>query len=100
MTTQRRAKAPFIMIPQRIAFDTSLSGKAQVLSGVLLSHAGGKEGCWYKRKTLADEMGCSERTLDGYIRELVPFGLKFYRHKYQNRYVVSGLWGDGTCQVV
>jgi len=63
------------MIPNWLQRRTEVSQGAKLAYARLAQHAGKKGKCFPKQRTLAAELGVSERTVREYLRELVEFKL-------------------------
>jgi hypothetical protein len=63
------------MVPNWLQSRTEVSQGAKLAYGRLAQYAGKNGACYPKQKTLAVELGVTERTANEYIRELVEFGL-------------------------
>src|ERR1035437_5480160 len=63
------------MIPNWLQRRTEVSQGAKLAYARLAQHAGEKGRCFPRQRTLATELGVSERTVREYLRELVEFKL-------------------------
>src|SRR4051812_21486087 len=66
---------PFIMFPEPVAFNTTLSDKARPLWNALERFSGLHLTCWPGYTALADKVGCSPRWVPTLVKELVDAGL-------------------------
>jgi hypothetical protein len=74
LTVVTDGAATYSALPHEIMRDTSLSRDARLLYAILQSYWWQGGECWASHATLAAEMGCKERMLRYYIRELVEAG--------------------------
>lgn len=72
--TLERERPHFTMVPLSVLF-SDLSAQAVRLYAVLDHHSGRKASAWPSRATLAEEMACTEKTVDRAVRDLVDHGL-------------------------
>ena len=63
-------KKNFTMIPNLILGESQLSIQARYLLCVLLRYCMAKTICWPSQKTLAKDLGCSERYVRNLLKEL------------------------------
>lgn len=64
-------REPFAAVPTEIARDSRYSIGARHLFTLLTSYAWGDPYCYPSKPRLAGDLGCDERTLEGYLDELV-----------------------------
>jgi hypothetical protein len=61
----------FTQIPNLILRDPNISPGAKVVFGLLLSYAWQRDECYPSQELMAGDMGCSERSVITYLKELV-----------------------------
>ena len=89
-------KEEFWAIPKSIFEKKELSLEARILYGILFTRANGENMAWPGQKSMADNLGVSERGIRRYLDELKKAGLiKSQRlgMKKTNRYFVIGQVG-------
>jgi hypothetical protein len=64
----------YVSIPEWILLHPELSAPAVRLYGVLKMYARKSERAWPGRKTLGEHMGCSDETVDKYLKQLQDAG--------------------------
>lgn len=64
----------FSALPHAVLFDNELSRDARLLYAMLQSHWWQGGECWASHATLAAQIGCKERMLRYYLRELIAAG--------------------------
>ena len=65
----------YIIIPDCIKRNTSLSSTSKILYGQILSLSNKVGKCWAHNKTLAEMIGVNERTISRCLKELKDFEL-------------------------
>jgi hypothetical protein len=60
----------FIIIPSMVRADKTLSASAKLLFGEIYSKVGNTGYCWAKNEFFADALGCDDRTVRRYLKEL------------------------------
>lgn len=83
--TDRRLTRPFAMIPETVLIDGRLSLGARVLYGVMMLYAWQTGQCWPTQATIADRLGCSERQVRTFIKELADCGYVLVHQRGLNR---------------
>lgn len=64
-----------IYVPDWLLCREDISNGAKLLYGKLCQHSGKDGNCFPKLRTLAEELGCSQRTIGRYVKELKEYGL-------------------------
>ena len=80
-------KGAFITVPNGSILGIGMG--PQALYMWLCSFANDSGSCFPSRATLAKNIGCSERAVDGYLDELIALGLVVKEPKYINNKQVS-----------
>jgi hypothetical protein len=75
-------KGSFITVPTSSILGIGVG--PQALYMWLCKHANNDGDCFPSRSTLANAMGCSERSVDGYLEELIQLGLVVKEPRYIN----------------
>lgn len=80
-------KGSFITVPTSSILGIGVG--PQALYMWLCSYANKDGECFPSRGTLANDIGCSERALDGYLEELISLGLVVKEQRFSNNKQVS-----------
>lgn len=75
----------YTKIPNDMLCESQLSIQSRFLYCVLLRYCGNNEWCFPSQKTLAKDLGCSDRYVRELIKELETQGLIFKKRKGYNR---------------
>jgi len=89
----------YTKIPNNMLIESQLSIPARYLYCVLVRYTGKNEWCYPSQKTLAKDLGCSDRHIRDLIKELENQGLVLKKRKGYNRAnnykVAKSLTSDG-----
>lgn len=83
-------KGTFITVPRASIIGIGVG--PQSLYMWLCSYANNSDDCFPSRATLAEMMGCTERTVDGYLEELISLGLVEKESRYIEGRQTSNLY--------
>lgn len=75
----------YTKIPNNMLIESQLTIPARYLYCVLLRYCGKDEWCYPSQKTLAKDLGCSDRHVRDLIKELEMQGLVYKKRKGYNR---------------